>query len=144
MEKIQSSFLWGDTNQSCKPYLVGWYICCIPMNEGDLGIKRPHHMNDAFLLKMLWNLFTEPDDLWCKVLYSKYGRNKDLRVTIDSISYDSPLWKALTGIGNNFSKILCGSWALVTILIFGWINELLMELLLYPLLIKLLLTQLSM
>ena len=104
MEKIQRSFLWGDTDLSRKPHLVGWDICCLPKNEGDLGIKRPHHMNDAFLMKMLWNLITKPNDLWCKVLYSKYGRNKDLRVAIDSKSYDSPLWKALTGIWEQFQQ----------------------------------------
>jgi len=104
MEKIQRSFLWGDTDLSRKPHLVGWDICCLPKNEGDLGIKRPHHMNDAFLMKMLWNLITKPNDLWCKVLYSKYGRNKDLRVAIDSKSYDSPLWKALTGIWKQFQQ----------------------------------------
>jgi len=104
MEKIQRSFLWGDTDLSRKPRLVGWDICCLPKNEGGLGIKRPRHMNDAFLMKMLWNLITKPDDLWCKVLYSKYGRNKDLRVAVDSKSYDSPLWKALTGIWEQFQQ----------------------------------------
>jgi len=61
-------------------------------------------MNDVFLMKMLWNLINKPDDLWCKVLYSKYERNKDLRVVIDSKSYDSPLWKALKGVWEQFQQ----------------------------------------
>jgi hypothetical protein len=61
-------------------------------------------MNDAFLMKMMWNLITKPNDLWCKVLYSKYGRNNDLRVTIKSQSYDSPLWKTLSGIWDQFQQ----------------------------------------
>ena len=77
---------------------MGQDICCLLKNEGGLDIKRPHQMNDAFLMKMFWNVITKLDDLWCKVLYSKCGRNKDLRVTIDSQSYDSPLWKAITDI----------------------------------------------
>ncbi|PNX73126.1 hypothetical protein L195_g029024 [Trifolium pratense] len=84
--------------------MVGWDVCCLPKNEGGLGIKRPHHMNNAFLVKMLWNLINNPDDLWCKVLYGKYGRNDDLRVTIYSQPYDSPLWKALTGIWDQFQQ----------------------------------------
>ncbi|CAJ2669949.1 unnamed protein product [Trifolium pratense] len=104
IEKIQRSFLWGDTDQSRRPHLVGWDVCCLPKKEGGLGIKRPHHMNEAFLMKMLWNLTTKSDDLWCKVLYSKYGRNKDLRVTINSQPYDSPLWKALTSIWEKFQQ----------------------------------------
>jgi hypothetical protein len=31
-------------------------------------------------------------------LYSKYGRNNDLRITVNSQPYDSPLWKALSDI----------------------------------------------
>ncbi|GAU49151.1 hypothetical protein TSUD_87340 [Trifolium subterraneum] len=61
-------------------------------------------MNEAFLMKMLWNLINRPDDLWCKVLYSKYGRNNDPRTAITSLSYDSPLWKALTGIWDKFQQ----------------------------------------
>jgi len=66
--------------------------------DGGLGISRPHKMNEAFLMKMLWNMINIPYDLWCKVLYSKYGRDKDLRVSISMQHYDSPLWKTLAGI----------------------------------------------
>jgi hypothetical protein len=104
MEKIQRSFLWGDTDQSRRPHLVGWDVCCLPKNEGRLGINRPQHMNDVFLMKMLWNLINNPNDLWSRVLYSKYGRNNDLRITMNSQPYDSPLWKALSGIWENFRQ----------------------------------------
>ncbi|WJX23885.1 hypothetical protein P8452_13067 [Trifolium repens] len=104
LEKIQRGFLWGDTDQVRKPHLVSWNVCCLPKKEGGLGIKSPHQMNEAFLMKMLWNLITRPDDLWCKVLYSKYGRNKNLCTTISSLSYDSPLWKALTSIWDKFQQ----------------------------------------
>jgi hypothetical protein len=104
MQKIQRSFYGGETNQSRRPHLVDWDVCCLPKNEGGLGIKKPHHMNDAFLLTMLSNLINNPDDLWCKVLYGKYGRNNDLRVTIQSQPNDSPLWKTLTGIWDQFQQ----------------------------------------
>jgi hypothetical protein len=55
-------------------------------------------------MKILWNMINRPDDLWCKVLYSKYGWNKDLRVTISSQTYDSPLWKALAGTWDQFQQ----------------------------------------
>jgi len=98
IEKIQRGFLWGDTNQIRKPHLINWEVCCLPKGDGGLGIRNQKQMNEAFLMKMLWNMINKPDDLWCKVLYSKYGRNKDLRVAITSHPYDSPLWKALAGI----------------------------------------------
>lgn len=48
-------------------------------------------MNDAFLMKMLWNLTTKPQDLWCQVLHSKYGRNQNLLQDMIVQPYDSPL-----------------------------------------------------
>jgi len=104
MEKIQRWFLWGDIDHSRKPHPVGWDVCCLPKFDGGLGIKKPHHMNEAFLMKILWNLITNPNDLWCKVLYSKYGRNNDLRVSIKSQPYDSSLWKSLTSIWDQFQQ----------------------------------------
>jgi len=98
IEKIQRGFLWGDTDQIRKPHLINWEVCCLPKGDGGLGIRNQKQMNEAFLMKILWNMINKPDDLWCKVLYSKYGRNKDLRVAITSQPYDSPLWKALAGI----------------------------------------------
>jgi hypothetical protein len=56
IEKIQRGFLWGDTDQGRKTHLVNWNVCCQPKPNGGLGFKRPHHMNEAFLMKMLWNL----------------------------------------------------------------------------------------
>jgi hypothetical protein len=69
-----------------------------------LGFKRPHLMNEAFLMKMLWNLTTKPKDLWCRVLYSKYGRNNDLSNSIRAQNYDSPLWKALALSWGEFQR----------------------------------------
>jgi hypothetical protein len=98
MEKIQRGFLWGDTDQARKPHLISWEVCCLPKDDGGLGMRSPHQMNEAFLMKIFWNMIKNPNDLWCKVLYSKYGRDKDLRVAISAQPYDSPLWRALAGI----------------------------------------------
>ncbi|GAU12898.1 hypothetical protein TSUD_73850 [Trifolium subterraneum] len=72
--------------------------------RGGLGFKRQHQINKAFLMKMLWNLTTKHDDLWCRVLYSKYERNNDLRDFVTSQPYDSPLWKTLARIWGKFQS----------------------------------------
>ncbi|CAJ2662667.1 unnamed protein product [Trifolium pratense] len=104
MEKIQRGFLWGDTEQKRRPHLISWDVCCLPKKAGGLGIKSPHQMNNAFLMKILWNMINKPDNLWCKVLYNKYGRKKDLRHAISSQPYDSPLWKSLACIWDQFQN----------------------------------------
>jgi hypothetical protein len=104
MERIQRDFLWDDTEQIQKPHLIKWDVCCLTKNDGGLGIRKPHQMNIVFLMKMLWIMINRSDDLWCKVLYSNYGRNKDQRFAINSRPYDSPLWKALAGISDQFHQ----------------------------------------
>ncbi|GAU25001.1 hypothetical protein TSUD_292120 [Trifolium subterraneum] len=47
-------------------------------------------------------MINNPDNLWCIVLCSKYGRNTNLRVSMNTQPYDSPLWKALAGIRDQF------------------------------------------
>jgi hypothetical protein len=63
MEKIQRRFVWGDSEQRRKAHLVGWDVCCLPKINGGLGLKRPHHINEAVLMKMLWNLIQKPYEL---------------------------------------------------------------------------------
>jgi hypothetical protein len=77
----------------------------LPKKDGGLGIRNPYQMNIAFLMKILWNMINRADDLWCKVLYNKYGTNKDLRVAINSQTYNSPLWKALADIWDHDKSI---------------------------------------
>jgi hypothetical protein len=43
-------------------------------------------------------MINRPFDLSCKVLYNKYGRNTDLRVSINVKPYDSPSLKTLARI----------------------------------------------
>ena len=108
IEKIQRGFLWGDTYQGRKVHLVNWDVCCRPKCDGGLGFKRPHRMNEAFLMKMLWNLINNLDELWCRVLINKYGRNNDLVVSCNSQPYDSPYGKLWLEFGMIFNAIFFG------------------------------------
>jgi hypothetical protein len=74
IDKIQRGFIWGDSDQGRKAHLISWDVCCLPKVDGGLGFRQTHKMNEAFLMKILWNLIKNPEDLWCRVLRSKYGR----------------------------------------------------------------------
>lgn len=73
-----------------------------------LGIMEK--MNEAFLMKMLWNMINKLDDIWCKVIYSKYGRNNDLQVAITSQPYNSPYQLVY---GTNFKDMQFGRWEMI-------------------------------
>jgi len=76
--------------------------CTIEILSGELGIKKPNHMNETFLVKMWWNLIQGPYDLWCRVLVSKYEKNNDFKLTCSYQPYDSSLWKALACLWSEF------------------------------------------
>ena len=64
---------------------------------------------------MLWNMINKPDDLWCKVIYSQYGRNNDLQVAITSQPYDSPPMESLSWYLGPISKtynLAGGRWSM--------------------------------
>ena len=44
------------------------------MNECEVGIKSIKSLNEAFFLKSLWTLLTNPTYLWASILMGKYGR----------------------------------------------------------------------
>lgn len=67
-------------------------------------MKKPREMNDAFLLKLVWNLVTQLGALWCQVLQGKYERNHNQLNRMITHTSDSPLWKALTGLWEEFHK----------------------------------------
>ena len=68
IEKLQRDFLWGDS----KTHLVGWDKICAPIANGGLGIRKLTTFNKALLGKWLWRFGKEEDQLWRRVVASKY------------------------------------------------------------------------
>ncbi|KAE9610108.1 hypothetical protein Lalb_Chr07g0183091 [Lupinus albus] len=85
-QKIQSRFLWGGDSNSNKINWVKWEKVCQSKKEGGLGIKDLKIFNHALLDKWKWRLLKERDNLWCKVLVSKYGHSLGLSHEIVSRS----------------------------------------------------------
>ncbi|KAL4286845.1 Putative ribonuclease H protein [Arachis hypogaea] len=46
----------------------------------------------------------EKEALWARVIYAKYGRNRNILQEMHKTSADSPLWKALANIRETFTK----------------------------------------
>ena len=54
-------------------YLVKWEVVCLPREEGGLGIKDIPKFNEALLGKWIWALATDQQQLWVRIINSKYG-----------------------------------------------------------------------
>lgn len=48
-------------------------------------------MNDGFFMKLVWEMFANPDSLWAKVLNGKYGRAANMHDVVKVVNGDSNL-----------------------------------------------------
>ena len=75
---LQKSFIWGEGEDQKKLAWVKWETTCIPKEKDGLGVWDLASFNRALLGKWWWNLFHHTDELWAKVLKSKYGAWRNL------------------------------------------------------------------
>jgi hypothetical protein len=74
---------------------------------GGLGQHCLDIMNEAYLMKLGWELQNDGTNLWCLVLRGKHGRgvlnsiNTTTTTTTTTKSADSSLWKVLVSLSND-------------------------------------------
>lgn len=79
LDRIQRNFWWEKDGQKRKGgFIKAWKGICKPISQGGLGIKNPHHFNLALLTKLASRLVTEHDQLWVRLLKTKYFSNSHL------------------------------------------------------------------
>jgi len=94
---IQRNFLWGGGNEATKIPWVKWDTVCLFMNKGGLRIKDLNKFNEALVGKWGWELVNNQNQLWARILMSKYGGWNALfygRNNTDSSSW----WKDLKSV----------------------------------------------
>ena len=67
--------MWLIKLKSCKGTfygVIGWDKICAPIANGGLGIRKLTTFNKALLGKWLWRFGKEEDQLWKRVVASKY------------------------------------------------------------------------
>lgn len=106
LDKCNRQFLWGSTDEQKKIPLVAWDVVCTPKTRGGLGIRHASYYNQAYLMKLGWNLSTRREDLWVKVVRNKYGCGADVIPKIEAGRVGSNLWK---GIKRTWSKVQEGT-----------------------------------
>ena len=73
IEKSYRRFIWNGKSKSHKMSMVGWNKICMPKLKGGLRFKKLDVMNQALLMKLSWEVFSNSNKLWVKVICSKYG-----------------------------------------------------------------------
>ncbi|KAL4300373.1 hypothetical protein AHAS_Ahas17G0194400 [Arachis hypogaea] len=87
VEKPQRSFIWGDEPEKKKIHLISWKTLCQLKHLGGLGFRRINTMNDAFLLKIIWQALDNLEALWNKGILINKALNPD------SVDVESLVWE---------------------------------------------------
>ncbi|XP_061367553.1 uncharacterized protein LOC133310607 [Gastrolobium bilobum] len=93
MEKLQRNFIWGDKENVRRYHPINWNIVTSPKLHGGLRLRNLAKMNDAFLAKKAWKIYTEPDQLWVQVLHAKYKSGNRINSLFVAKKGDSSFWK---------------------------------------------------
>ena len=94
---LQRNFLWrGDQGHKKIPW-VKWEVICLPKEDGGLGVKDISNFNTALMGRWVWALSSNHNQLWARILLSKYGGWSDLSSGRDK-SWHSQWWRDLRKI----------------------------------------------
>ncbi|KAK4285196.1 hypothetical protein QN277_001926 [Acacia crassicarpa] len=105
LDKYNRKFLWVSTEDKQKIPLVSWDAICKPKTRGGLGLRHAKDQNNAYLMKLGWRLATKREDLWVKVIQSKYNCGNDKLPRINMSNPRSNLW---SGIKRTWGKVQDG------------------------------------
>ncbi|KAL4315263.1 hypothetical protein AHAS_Ahas15G0167600 [Arachis hypogaea] len=104
IEKLQRDFIRGDNENQRKLHHINWKTLCAPKHDGGLGLRKLKSMNDAFLLKILWQLRERPNTLCSKVISYKHCNGNIHTAQPVARSSDSPLWKELVKLWPTYKE----------------------------------------
>ena len=72
MDNIRAKFFWQGTKDKFRYHMAKWEMVSRPKDQGGLGIIITRIMNDCLLVKWIWKIVQEPDDLWFRILKATY------------------------------------------------------------------------
>lgn len=79
IQSLCAKFLWGSSHTSSAAHKVSWKDCCLPKNEGGLGIRDMGEWNKASILYQFWRLihYHNPS-LWLKWIHGNFLIDKSI------------------------------------------------------------------
>ncbi|CAN1808124.1 Putative ribonuclease H protein At1g65750 [Linum perenne] len=92
------NFIWGSTEGARKIPNVNWQTVCKPKSLGGLGLRSARELNKAFLMKVAWGVFSRPDELWVKVLLTKYMKQSVNGWCLKRKSGHSATWRGVLSV----------------------------------------------
>ncbi|CAN1151988.1 Putative ribonuclease H protein At1g65750 [Linum perenne] len=74
---------------------------CSPKSSGGLGLRSARELNQAFLMKLVWGVINRPNELWVKVLRSKYLKTSTDGWVLARKRGFSAIWRGMLKVWQN-------------------------------------------
>nr|XP_027067853.1 uncharacterized protein LOC113693523 [Coffea arabica] len=94
IEKLMSTFLWGEVEGRDKRHWRKWQALCKPTQENGLGLRRLQDVQDAFGCKLWWKMRTS-DTLWTRFMRAKHVAVTEHLTTTPASQTSSAVWKRM-------------------------------------------------
>ncbi|CAN1162607.1 Putative ribonuclease H protein At1g65750 [Linum perenne] len=95
IDAIIRNFVWGCSLVKSKIHLLAWDHICRPKDQGGLGLRKARELNQAYLIKLGWEIPNHPVKLWVRVVMSKYLKETVTGTQLHRKSGGSSLWKGI-------------------------------------------------
>ena len=105
IQSLCSSFLWsGDITKRGIPK-VSWEICCLPKEEGGLGLRNLSVWNRTLCLRLIWNLYSSSSSLWADWISANRIR-QSIFWEVEASTLSSWTWKAILSLRHTAAGLL--------------------------------------
>jgi Reverse transcriptase (RNA-dependent DNA polymerase) len=72
LTSLLRKFFWGKLDKQRYLAMISWEKICLPFEEGGLDVKDLRTMNNALLLKLVWQVASGQDRQWVGLMRAKY------------------------------------------------------------------------
>ena len=79
VDDICRSFIWTGKEGLSRKAAVAWSQLILPYFKGGLNLKDMYIWNKSAMLKHLWNIARQKDNLWVKWVHSYYMKLPDVK-----------------------------------------------------------------
>jgi hypothetical protein len=99
MGSVRSNFYWRGASGDFKYHMMRWESVCRPKEFGDLGIVNTKIFNECLMVKWIWKLYTQKDNLWARLVSAKYMKEGDFFRAKDR---GSQFWRSIHKVKHLF------------------------------------------
>lgn len=94
VEGIMARFLWKGRDEVRIKHRVKWSLCCLPKEEGGLGLRRIEDLCKVTSIKLIWRYLENKNSIWHDWVRQKFLKGRSIWV-ISPPASASIRWKAI-------------------------------------------------